>query len=261
MLDSTAIRSTANPLVKRVRTALRRGSAEAVVLEGDRLVDDALASGLDAEVVLVREERADRAAELAARGLLVRLISSELLESLSRLTSSPGILALFRAPTRRDWSELPSSAAALVVVAAGIQDPGNLGALARTAEAAGADALVVTSGGCRPWSEKALRGSMGSLLRMAVHEAGSASEAWQELSSAGFRPVVARTRGGRAPREVDWSGRVSLWLTSEKGEPLGIDDASAEGVTIPMAHGAESLNVTVAAAVLLFAAGRTEPRS
>ena len=243
-----------------------------MVLEGDRLIDDALAHGHEPEVVLIAERRSGRARELeaalAGTGTVVRLISDALLDSLSALQTSPGILALVPMPARRtakDLDELLNERAvecsdALIVVACGVQDPGNLGALVRTAEAAGASEVVVAAGGCRPWNEKALRGSMGSLLRMRVFEVEDASDAWDAVERGGFRHVIARTRGGADPSSFDWSGCVALWVTAESGalpEALGERIAQAEGVTIPMAGGVESLNVTTAAAVLLFAAGRS----
>ncbi|MEN8161813.1 MAG: RNA methyltransferase [Myxococcota bacterium] len=241
---------------------MRRGKEKGVlVLEGARLVDEARARGLVPEVVLVSDRRDERAAELAGGGLAVRRVADSLLASVSGLRTAPGELALVPEPRSRGLGELAGADDALVVVA-GVQDPGNLGALARTAEAAGARALVRPAGACSPWNEKALRGSMGSLLRLAVIEVASAEEAWLGLAELGFRQVVARTRGGVPPEEIDWSGRVALWVTAETGA-LPADLAGLAGrvadalaVTIPMAPAVESLNATAAAAVILFAARR-----
>ncbi len=258
------IRSTHNPLVQRVRSALRGLERGWLVLEGDRLVDEALRQRLEPEFVLVAAGRADRARELAARGVNVRLLEESLFESLSALQTSPGCLALLREPSRLGAEALPDGASALVVVAAGMQDPGNLGALARTAEAAGAELIAVVAGGCRPWNGKALRGSMGSLLRLPVIEFDSAADALRALEERGYRSVFARTQGGGDPEDFRWDGRIALWLTSEAGRlPVEIEQLAREapGVTIPMAGEAESLNVTAAAAVILFAVRRARTRS
>ncbi|HEX6883651.1 MAG TPA: RNA methyltransferase [Planctomycetota bacterium] len=253
------IRSRSNPLLKRVRAAAAGRGEDEILLEGDRLVDEALAAGLELTAVLVAEERAGRLAELARKGVPVRAVGGELLAEVSALESSPGCLALARAPAARGPEALPEAPDALVVVAAGIQDPGNLGALARTAEAAGACALGVTAGGCRPWSPKALRGSMGSLLRLPVIELAPTQTSVAALAARGYRHVCARTRGGTPFERFDWSGRVALWLGGETGAlpgELARASQAFAGVSIPMAGAAESLNVTAAAAVLLFAAGR-----
>ena len=253
------IRSSSNPLLKRVRAAAAgRGEGE-ILLEGDRLVDEARAARFELEAVLVAEGRVERMAELARANVVVRAVRAELLAGVSALETSPGCLGLAREPRGRTLADLPASAGALAVVAAGIQDPGNLGALARTAEAAGACALLVTRGGCRPWNPKALRGSMGSLLRLATIEIEPSVACVEELARRGVRHVRALTRGGRSHDAFVWSGRVALWLTGETGElpgELGRAAERFEGVSIPMLGRAESLNVNAAAAVLLFAARR-----
>ena len=252
----STIRSAANPALKRVRAALAGREPGLAVLEGDRLIADARAAGLAFELLLLADDRDP--AELAP--LEARPVERGLLQGVSRLRTSPGSLALVRAPRPRPLSDLELGGEPLLAVAAGIADPGNLGALARTAEAAGSGALVVVGGGCSPWNEKALRGSMGSLLRLPVCLAPAAAPAAAELARRGFRQVRAATRGGVPLERFDWSGSVALWLASETGA-LPPEAAGLEGVSIPMAGAAESLNVGAAAAVLLFAAGRNRERA
>lgn len=249
------IRSTSNPALKRVRSVAAGRESDLILLEGDRLVDEARRQRFEFELCLVSEERAERAQELEELGVDVKQIEGRLLGGVSRLVTSPGILALVRAPARPSFSEFSMEPDALVVVAAGISDPGNLGALARTAEAAGVTALIVIAGGTRVSNEKAVRGSMGSLLRLPVFTMKDADDARRALSERAFRQVRAATRGGQRAAEFDWSGAVALWLSSETGEMPDIATAF-EPVTIPMAGPIESLNVSAAAAVLLFAAGR-----
>lgn len=257
------IRSATNPLLKRVRAAAAGRARGVILLEGDRLVDEGRRARLAFEVVLVSEERSQRLAELRRGGLPVRAVRGELLAGASRLKTPPGCLALAAEPPARTLAALPAAGPALLVAAAGIQDPGNLGALARTAEAAGAAALLVTAGGASPWNPKALRGSMGSLLRLPVIESERGEEAARELAERGFHNVCARTRGGAPYHQLDWSGRVALWFTGETGElPPALERAARRftGVSIPLHNEVESLNVTAAAAVLLFAAARGQER-
>jgi len=257
------IRSRANPILKRVRavaTGHGAGSEAEILLEGERLIEEGRRAGLEFTAVLVDEARARALEELASAGLPVRAVRSDLLVSASALERTPGCLALARMPVSRSVSDLPSGPRTLLVAAAGIQDPGNLGALARTAEAAGADALLVTRGGCSPWNPKALRGSMGSLLRLPVVEVAASADLVDELARAGHRHVRASTRGGRPYDRFPWDGRIVLWLSAENGawpEGLASRAEAFEGVTIPLSGAVESLNVTAAAAVLLFAAGRS----
>ncbi len=252
------IRSAANPLVKLVRAAGGGRAEGLVLLEGDRLVDEAVRQGWSFEAILVAESRAARVDELAGTGAPLRLVADDLLSRISSLVSSPGIAALAHEPASRTLESVSVDESSLVVVIGGVQDPGNLGAIARTAEAAGAQAIVLLAGGCRPWSTKALRGSMGSLLRLPVLHGLDAPRVATWIREHGGRSVRAATRDGVPLAHFDWSGPIALWLTSETGELPGRDDAEDdfENVTIATAPQVESLNVAAAAAVLLFAAGR-----
>lgn len=248
------IRSKDNALLKLARAVAAGNEPGWLLLEGERLIDDARRAAHALESVLVAHDRPELAARFAAEGLAPKLVRAELLDALSRLRTAPGCLALVRAPAGLPLERLPRGASALVLVVAGVADPGNLGALARSAEAAGADALLVAQGGCSPWNEKALRGSMGSLLRLPVGLAPLAEIA-SALRAAGYRGVRAATRGGRDYAAFNWSGRVALWLSAETGE-ASLEGLPQESVSIPMRGPAESLNVAAAAAVLLFEAAR-----
>lgn len=246
------VRSRTNASLKRVG-AVRAGKEEALLLEGERLVRDAIAGGHPLDLLLVAEDRTDLLEGLTADE--VRLVQPDLLSGVSALQTAPGVLALAPRPPARRLSDLDLASDALLLVACGVADPGNLGALARSAEAAGAAGLVVLAGGARPFGSKALRGSMGSLLRLPVAEERDPDELAGALSAAGFRSVVAATREGASWREFDWSGRVALWVGAETGD-LPKATRRLSPVSIPMTEEVESLNVTVAAALLLFAAGR-----
>ncbi len=248
------IRSKENPVWRRIRAARSHQSTE-LLLEGERLILDAAQAGVELGLVVLSSDHEARQASLSAVCEKLVLADPRLLARASGLTHSPGMLALAARPKPRDPKFLGTDPSALVLVAAGLMDPGNLGALARSAEAAGVSALCVVAGGASPWGEKALRGSMGSLLRLPVLEFETADRAQETLNSSGFRSVIAATRGGTPWREFDWSGRRALWIGSETGDsaPLMGD---VERVSIPMAGAVESLNVSVAASVLIFSAGR-----
>ena len=251
--NSETIRSRQNALLKRVRAVASGKERGVLLLEGERLVLDAVAAGAALEAVLAEEDH-ELPAELA--GAPVRRVQAGLLQGLGTLHTEPSVVALAQPPAAVALEDLPADPGALLLVVAGVADPGNLGALARSAEAAGATAMVSLLGGVSPWHPRALRGSMGSLLRLPVVRGLGAQETRALLNARGWRSIGAATRGGRTWRDADWSGPVALWVSGETGEePEALADL--ERVTIPMAGGVESLNVTVAASLLLFAAGRT----
>lgn len=255
MAARPVIRSIKNPLVQRAREVLGGRDARALALEGERLVADARRARLDFELVLVAHTHAEQADELERSGLAVERVEAETLARVSKLSTPPGVLAVVARPRERALSDLDAGPTSLVLALAGVADPGNLGALARSAEASGASALVVAAGGASPWNEKAVRGSMGSLLRVPVCVVPDAAAAARELASAGFRGVAAATRGGVDYRELDWRGPLVVWVGSETGElPAGLGRLAR--VSIPMHGEVESLNVAVATSLLLFEACR-----
>jgi len=257
MQHADVIRSRDNPALKRAGAVQAGKARDAILLEGERLVAEARAAGLPFESVLVSEEREELARELEGAGLPVRRADARLLARVSDLVTSPGVLALCPTPPARPLAELALPSDALALLVAGLSEPGNLGALARSAEAAGASFLALVAGGVSPWNPKALRGSMGSLLRLPVVQFATARDASAELTRHRFRQVTAATRGGERPSRFDWLGRVALWIGGESGT-LPTEAGAFERLTIPMAGGVESLNIAVAASLLLFAAGRAE---
>ena len=257
MSAKPVIESRTNPLLKRVGAVAAGQDRERILLEGERLVGDALAAGWRLELLLVDEARGGDPERFAGEVDERRVVAAGLLDRVSALKTAPGVLALAAVPTSRRLEDLELPADALLLVIAGIADPGNFGALARSAEAAGVSALCTLPGGVSPWNAKALRGSMGSLLRLPVCASATAEELAERLGSSGVRSVSAEPRGGKPWRDFDWSGRVALWVGAETGS-LPELAREFEGITIPMAGAAESLNVTVATSLLLFAAGRAE---
>jgi RNA methyltransferase, TrmH family len=249
------IRSRTNPSLKRVDRVARGKEPGAMLLEGERLILDALGAGLEAELLLVREGHDELLERLD--GPVTRAVAPALFERLGTLTTPPGVLGIFSRPASRDEGALEAELGqhGLVLGVAGVSDPGNLGALARCAEAAGATAMVLAPGGARPFTPKALRGSMGSLLRLPVYEVSDLGRAVAALADAGFSQCVAATRGGAPLDGAVFSERAVVWMSGETGEAPP-ELSRCDAVTIPMAGEVESLNVTVAGALMLFAAAR-----
>ncbi|MCP5023932.1 MAG: hypothetical protein GY930_19470 [bacterium] len=249
------IRSVSNALLRRVRdVAAGSGDAE-LLLEGRRLIGDAIQAGVTPTEILVRADRLEEVEAWPECADRVRPVVPKVYARLGSVKNPPPVMALAPIPKGRLLTDLHAPGSPLVLVVAGVSDPGNLGALARSAEAAGAAALIPLKGGVSPWNPRALRGSMGSLLRLPVVLQSDAEEVQQGLSALGFRHLVAATRGGQVPQTADWSGPIALWVCAETGAAPAICDGM-QGVTIPLAQPVESLNVTVATSLLLFAAGR-----
>jgi TrmH family RNA methyltransferase len=259
-MDDAPIRSRSNAFVRRLRALKEKSGGELMLLEGPKLVVEALASGVEvveaaASTRLAQGGRAAAIDALRGGGVPVRLVDDGLLASLSEVETSQGLLALARRPVfdeERIFAGTP-----LVLVAAGIQDPGNLGALLRSAEAAGATGAYLTDGAADPFSWKALRGSMGSALRLPHRRRMTTADALARLRAHGVGVIAADPGAPLAYFAADLRRPVAFLLGPEgSGLSPALTQEADASVAIPMAPGVESLNVAVAAGVLLFEASR-----
>ena len=263
MPPDETLRSRANPLYKRLRALKgRTGERDLCLLEGPRLVLEALAAGLVvAEAVASPRAEASPAgpaalAELRQREVPIRRMAAELVASLSEAETSQGLLALARRPSV-DEEEIFQGTPPLVLVADGVQNPGNLGGLLRTAEAAGASGAILTTGCADPFSWKALRGSMGSAFRLPHVRGGPIEHVLDTLEARGIAVLATAADGERRYDEADLRGPVALVVGGEgAGLAPAVRERAAARLRIPLEEPVESLNVGVAAALVLFEAAR-----
>jgi RNA methyltransferase, TrmH family len=257
MPTDETLRSRANPLYKRLRALKERAGED----EGLLLVLEALAAGLTT-VEAAASPRAEASAigspalaGLRQREVPVRRMAAELVASLSETETSQGLLALARRP--RFQEEEVFRGTPLVLVAHGVQNPGNLGGLLRTAEAAGASGAILTGGCADPFSWKALRGSMGSAFRLPNLRGLSIEKALDTLEARGVLVLATAVDGERRYDETDLRRPVAVLVGSEAaGLPASVRERSSARLRIPLAGPVESLNVGVAAALVLFEAAR-----
>ena len=258
------VRSRSHPLVKRLRALKAGREANGVILlEGWRLIEEALASGIVmVEVAVAPRAETERGKvvteRLVASGAVVRRVSDDVMDSLAETETSQGILAIARRPAfdeEQIFRDTP-----LIVVGVGIQNPGNVGALLRTAEAAGATGGYLTAESADPMSWKALRGSMGSAFRLPHVSGPSADDVLARLAAHGVTTIATVARGDRYDA-MDLTGPVAFLFGNEgAGLPAEVAARADRRVAIPMASPVESLNVAVAAGILLFEAGRQRRR-
>jgi RNA methyltransferase, TrmH family len=269
-----------NRWLKQFRMALRGGiptESGFVGVEGVRLVEEALRSGCRIDAVLFSEsgERfRERLAPFIGRPEIafpVLLTTDRLFEGLADTEHPQGVAALVepRVTTFDDLMRAPERACSpLVVVLAGVQDPGNVGTILRTASAFGATGAAIAasgqSGTASPFSPKALRASAGAALHLAVLSGTPLPILMTQLKVAGFRTLassVHEPESGEqpllAPWEVDWCAASALLVGNEgSGLPVEVERSADARIRIPMASGVESLNAAAAAAVLFYEAAR-----
>ncbi|GAA0724209.1 hypothetical protein Drose_37500 [Dactylosporangium roseum] len=206
------------------------------------------------------DEAHRRAEETAARAERAFRISLRTLEKISERDKPDGLLSLAALPrwTPRD---LRFGRSALVLVADGLEIPGNLGTLIRTLDACGADALVLTNRKTRLTHPKVIRASQGTILSVPTLEFEEVAEAAEWLSSQRFTTYLADTDEALNYRQADYSGRTALVVGSER---YGIGKAWYEHghsrVAVPMLGSGDSLNVSVSASILLYEARARKSR-
>jgi RNA methyltransferase, TrmH family len=257
-----------HPLVAACR-AIARGRDPRdprILLDGLHLVQDARRAGIAFETAamdratLLGAEGGALASDLARAGAEVVEVSDGVLRAMSPVASPSGIVAIARRPDSSLARVLSAGLRPVVVVGVDVQDPGNVGAIARAAEAGGATGLVLCGSSADPFGWKALRGSMGSLLRLPVASGLSWREVLGDVRARGARVVATVPRGGTTLFDADLAGPLAFLLGGEgPGLPSEAVEAADLRISIPMRSPVESLNVAVAAALLVYEAARRGP--
>lgn len=272
------ISSRQNAVVKRFRDLARasrpggggaRGNpddVQPVLLDGEHLVQEALACDIPVEIAAFADTRLSAARsplgqiaqDIQARGGRVLTVSEQVLTAMSPVQNPSGVVAIgFARPAPVRVAMSAGAGAALVVVLAGLQDPGNTGAIVRAAAAFGASGIVATEGTADPFGWKALRGAMGGTFRIPVAARSRVDDVVAVADEFGVQLVAAVPRGGTPLTALDLRVPTALVLGGEgAGVAPEIANAVRHTVTIPMSAPVESLNVAVAAAVILYEAMR-----
>ncbi len=256
------VQSKQNSRLKQLRQALAHPGRDAEGLagiEGPNLLIEALHAGLRLECVFVAQITSHLLDGLdIPADCDVLLLPPELLAS-ALTTESPQPVAALVKPPAWTWEHLMDGrppSVPLIVVLAGLQDPGNLGTVLRSAEAFGATGVVSLPGTVTAWNPKAIRASAGSVFRVPLL-AANADECFARLRKTGLKVLATAVRGAEPADSVDMTGPVAFLIGNE-GNGLPADLAArADGeVTIPCPGPVESLNASVAAGVLLYEASR-----
>lgn len=228
-----------------------------ILVEGVRLCEEALTSPVEVEQVLFARgaTESDRLRHLIeqyrARGVLIQETDHRALQAFCEAVTPQGIVAVVR---RRQWDRgrLPDPDGPAVVLDR-VRDPGNVGMILRTAEAAGVSAVFLTEGSVELHNPKAVRASMGAIFRIPAFERVGLAETLGSLRREGFRILAADVRAGTSYRDVRSGGRTALLFGSEAtGLEPEVRRLVDEVVHVPMQGDVESLNVAVAAGILLY---------
>jgi TrmH family RNA methyltransferase len=259
-----------SPRLKAARRLTKRAFRQrerAFLAEGPQAVAEAFRYGARVTDLFVtvpaRGRHHDLVAEIADAGIPVHVVSGEIMDELAQTVTPQGLLAVC------DFVDVPlasitgKSQPRLVALLANVRDPGNAGTVLRTADAAGAHAVVFADASVDPYNGKCVRASAGSLFHLPVVAATGLEEAVSTLRQAGLRIVAADGRAGRSlddPAVQDRLAEPTAWMFGNEawGLPPELVALADEPVAVPVYGRAESLNLAAAAAVCLYASARAQ---
>jgi len=251
-----------NARLKELRLAFRRAQLTPqgqCAIEGVKLLEESLRNGRHVDSVFFSES-----ARLLAAKLLPQIsdrtetliLPNALFNSIVPTDTPQGVAALLKLQSFTAAQLLEHSSAGPLVVAAGLQDPGNLGTILRSAEAFGAAGVFLTEGTVSPYNSKVLRGSAGSIFRLPFLQIPS-GELIALLRRQGVRMLATSSHKGTPLPEVSWTLPLAIFIGNEgAGLPREILHQMDETLAIPQSAQVESLNAGVAASIVLYEAAR-----
>ena len=256
------VSSRQNALVKDLRKALSQGEPTAegyLAIEGVRIIEEAIRSGLRFQAVFFSEAGSAHAMRLLPQigsQVEILLLPDEVFVSAVSTESPQGVAALVKLRPHKFEDLLEAGADSLLVGVAGIQDPGNLGTIIRSAEAFGARAVLLGEKTVSHFNPKAVRGSAGSIFREPLIRV-KLGESITALKQLGMRVLATSSHKGKPLHEADFTSAAMIVVGNEgAGVPAEILSLADELVTIPHSPRVESLNAGIAASILLYEAAR-----
>lgn len=255
------IDSRQNSLVKEFRKAFHGGELSDdgyCAIESVKTIEEAIRSGLKLRAVMFSESARNRADKLLpqfAAHVETVIVPDDVFSGAVATDAPQGVAAFVKIP-QHDLAKVLQGNDLLLVVAAGLQDPGNLGTLVRSAEAFGAAAVLTTEGTASQFNSKVIRASAGSMFRLPVVKVAS-RDLVSALREKNVRLLATSSHKGKPIDEAELTGAVALFIGGEgAGLPKTLANEMDETVVIPHSPGVESLNAGVAASIVLYEASR-----
>jgi len=256
-IDKTEIiTSPSNNNIKRIKSLMMkkfRDSEKLFVAEGRKMVAEALLSDYEVEMLVLSESfSGSLPVDAEEKGIKRIVVKDGLFDSLSDTQTPQGILAVAKQKSFELKAEIKNARSFLVILD-GVKDPGNLGTIIRTVDAAGGNGVVLINDCVDPYNPKAVRSTMGSIFRVPVFQADDAGAVLDELIHSGYHIAASHLNGSNV---FTWAGgfdKTALIIGSEShGISMTSENKAHSLIKIPMVGGAESLNASVAAGILIY---------
>jgi len=246
------ITSTKNPTVRAMRDLKDKRNREEtgrILVEGEVMIREALSCGLKIYDLLADERHEEFAADMEQTGAKACIVPRSILEAVCETKTPQGVCASFSTPKPLSLDRMPD----VIVALDGVQDPGNVGTIWRTADAAGFQGILLGEGSADPLSPKVLRAAMGSGFRIPFGHAAPLSDALRALSERGYTIIASDLGGGDFYSRPAVGPKLVLVIGNEaRGISQSVRECADLRLKLPMRGGAESLNAAIAAAIMMY---------
>jgi len=265
----TSTRSARVSAIKSLSKRSARRESGTFLAEGPQAVREALIWGKARGEILslyATEDALARHDFLAASTIPITIVEDAVLKAMADTITPQGVIAVCKLPVEDLASVFAGNAPRLIALLANVRDPGNVGTVVRSADAAGADAVIISSESVDPWSPKAVRSSTGSLWHLPVIADVDLPSVITELKARGLQILAADGNASRTLEEVEQEGKLAVptaWLFGN--EAWGLSSSTREFadlvVSLPIFGHAESLNLSMAATIALYSSARVQRRA
>ncbi len=246
------ITSAKNPMVRALRDLKDKRAREEsgrILVEGEVMIREAIQCGLKIDGLLSEERYEDFAREMQDQGARAFIVPRSILETVCETKSPQGVCASFSRPEQMRMDEMPD----ILVALDGVQDPGNVGTIWRTADAAGFQGMLLGEGSADPLSPKVLRSAMGSGFRLPFATNLNLAETLKALAAKGYAIIASDLQGCDFYSRPDPGRKLALIIGNEaRGISDAVRDCATMRVRLPMRGGAESLNAAIAAGIMMY---------
>lgn len=256
------IESNSNKNIKRIEKLLTnarfRRKEQAFIVEGKKMIREALEKKLVREIYIDEEKEEDIRREFSSlfENVKIEIIKKSIFNSISDMVSPQGVLAIIDMPFY-EKEEILKKDSVRIITLENIQDPGNMGTIIRTAEGAGMDAVAMTKGCVDVFNPKVVRSTMGAMFRMPLLFFEDSKELMNILNDNNIKSICAHLKGDKNYRADIYREKISIWIGNEsKGLSDYVYENADQLVKIPMKGKLESLNAAVAAALLMYESDR-----
>ena len=241
------ITSKENKVIKEImKLKQKKYRDDKFIIEGITIIEEAIKENVNIECIVVSENFENK---LAFEKYNVIEVTENIFKELTELETSTGILAVVKKNNMQTKVDINAN---FILALDSIRDPGNLGTIIRTADAAGLIQVIISKGTCDPYSAKVIRSTMGSIFRVNIIEAENLAIMLDDLKKNGFKICVTTLEKSKSLYETDLNKSIVVIGNEANGVSKEVQDIADENIKIPMLGKAESLNASIAAGVVIY---------